>query len=209
MQVRACAHALVRARTCVRAREARIVVMRFFKESAMRIAVASRRNLLKISALAWVTPAWAQTPQPPLPQLGSVLNLPDVTLLGGDVWTPQNQAVSTLVVYWWASWCPFCAVQSPHIEALWRTQKANGLGVLALSIDKQESAASGYMKNKGYSFPAAMLVGDVAKMLPKPKGLPVVVVLKMNKVRGREGKVVFAEGGEMFPEDIEGLKKYI
>ena len=166
----------------------------------------NRRNLLKTSALTLVTPVWAKGADSPLPKLGSVLKLPDVKLLGGEVWMPQKQAASTLVVYWWASWCPFCAVQSPHIEALWRAQKANGLGVLALSIDKQESAASGYMKSKGYSFPAGMLVGDVAKMLPKPKGLPVVVVLK---VTGREGKVVFAEGGEMFPEDIEGLKKYI
>ena len=57
-----------------------------------------------------------------------------------------------------------------------------------------------------------MLTGEVAKMLPKPKGLPVVVVLKIDKTKpqkSREGKVVFAEGGEMFPEDIEGLKKYI
>ena len=46
-------------------------------------------------------------------------------------------------------------------------------------------------------------------MLPKPKGLPVVVLLKIGKVKRREGTVVFAEGGEMFPEDIEGLKKYI
>ena len=113
------------------------------------------------------------------------------------------------MVYWWASWCPFCAVQSPHVEALWQAQKGNGLQVLALSIDKQESAATAYMKSKGYSFPAGMVTPDVAKMLPKPKGLPVVVVLKIVKKKGREGKVVFAEGGEMFPEDIQGLKKYI
>ena len=80
--------------------------------------------------------------------------------------------------------------------------------VLALSIDKQETAASAYMKSKGYSFPAGMATTDVAKMLPKPKGLP-VVVLKIDKLKLREGTVVFAEGGEMFPEDIEGLKKYI
>ena len=172
----------------------------------MPIAVYSRRNLLKTSALALVSPAWAQGSESPLPKPGSVLQLPDVKLLDGQVWQPQKQALSTLVVYWWASWCPFCAVQSPHIEALWRAQKPNGLGVLALSIDKQESVASSYIKSRGYSFPAGMLTGDVAKMLPKPKGLPVVVVLK---VVGREGKVVFAEGGEMFPEDIEGLKKYI
>jgi thiol-disulfide isomerase/thioredoxin len=171
-----------------------------------------RRSLLKISPLMLAAPVWAQGNEAALPKLGSTLQLPDVKLLNGDVWQPQNQAARTLVVYWWASWCPFCAVQSPHIEALWRAQRANGLGVLALSIDKQESAASGYMKSKGYSFPAGMVTADVAKMLPKPKGLPVVVVLKVNKTNsgvGREGKVVFAEGGEMFPEDIEGLKKYI
>ena len=169
----------------------------------------NRRNLIQSSVLAWVFPAWAKGSESPLPKLGSVLRLPDVKLLNGEVWSPQKQAPNTLVVYWWASWCPFCAVQSPHIEALWRAQKANGLGVLALSIDKQEAAAAGYIKSKGYSFPAGMLVGDVAKMLPKPKGLPVVVVLKIDKAKPREGKVVFAEGGEMFPEDIEGLKRFI
>lgn len=165
-----------------------------------------RRDLLTLSALTLAVPAWSQASDSPLPQIGSVLPLPDVRLLDGDVWQPQKQAATALVVYWWASWCPFCAVQSPHIEALWRAQKSKGLSVLALSIDKQEAAARGYIKSKGYSFPAGMVTPDVAKMLPKPKGLPVVVVLK---VKGREGKVVFAEGGEMFPEDIEGLKKYI
>ena len=153
--------------------------------------------------------ALARGSDSPLPPLGSALLLPTVTLLDGHVWVPGKVAGKVLVVYWWASWCPFCAVQSPHIEALWRAQKAKGLGVLALSIDKQEAAASGYMKSKGYSFPAGMVTLEVAKMLPKPKGLPVVVVLKIDKMKRREGKVVFAEGGEMFPEDIEGLKKYL
>lgn len=175
----------------------------------MSIDVLSRRNLLKTSALSLVTPAWAHATESPLHKLGSTFKLPDVKLLNGELWKPQKQPLKALVVYWWASWCPFCAVQSPHIEALWRAQKARGLGVLALSIDKQEAAASGYMKSKGYSFPAGMVTPEVAKMLPKPKGLPVVLVLKIDKTKPSEGKVVFAEGGEMFPEDIEGLKKYL
>ena len=80
--------------------------------------------------------------------------------------------------------------------------------MLALSIDKQRTAASASMRSKGYTFAAGLVKPDVAKMLPKLKGLP-VVVLEIGKKEGREGKVVFAEGGEMFPEDIEGLKKYI
>jgi len=164
------------------------------------------RSALALAALGGGLCAWAKAPEAPLPQVGSVLRLPDLTLLDGRPWRAAELDAKTLVVYWWASWCPFCAVQSPHIEALWRAQKANGLEVLALSIDRQAASAVGYMKAKGYSFPAAMLTPEAAKWLPKPKGLPVVVVLK---VSGREGKVVFAESGEMFPEDVEGLKKYL
>ncbi|MGH8803160.1 MAG: TlpA family protein disulfide reductase [Polaromonas sp.] len=170
----------------------------------------NRRNLIQsIAALAVPSApglglsAWAKGAEGPLPKVGSALPLPAVTLLDGRRWTPAEAEGKLLVVYWWASWCPFCALQSPHIEALWRAQKANGLTVLALSIDQQAAAAVNYMKAKGYSFPAGMLTPEVAKLLPKPAGLPVVVV------RGRDGKVVFAESGEMFPEDVEGLKKYL
>jgi thiol-disulfide isomerase/thioredoxin len=140
---------------------------------------------------------------PALPALGSTLALRPVPLLGGGRFEPQSVQGKVLVVYWWASWCPFCAVQSPHVEALWRKQRTRGLEVLALSIDRRPEDALAYLKKKGYTFPAAMLTPEVAAALPKPKGLPVTVV------RGRDGKVVFAESGEMFPEDIEGLAKFL
>ncbi len=167
----------------------------------------NRRNLIQsLAALAAPGAAFgvrAKSAEAPLPQIGSVLQVPAATLLDGRPWTPSVAQGKVLVVYWWASWCPFCAVQSPHIEALWRAQRASGLEVLALSIDSRPEAAVAYMKAKGYSFPAAMYTPQMAKMLPKPRGLPVVVV------RGRGGKVVFAEAGEMFPEDVEGLKKFL
>ena len=170
-----------------------------------------RKVILSAAALAAAglgLSALARGSGSPLPPLGSALLLPTVTLLDGRIWTPGKMAGKVLVVYWWASWCPFCALQSPHVEALWRAQKARGLEVLALSIDKEAVAAANYMKARGYSFPTGMLTQEVAKVLPKPDGLPVVVVLKVNK-NGRDGKVVFAEAGEMFPEDVEGLKKFL
>ncbi len=152
--------------------------------------------------------AWARASESPLPKLGSRLPLPSLSLLDGHAWRPAAMGGKTLVLYWWASWCPFCAVQSPHIESLWRANRDKGLEVLALSIDTKPEAAAAYMKAKAYTFPAGMLTPDVAKSLPKPAGLPVVVVLKVAR-NGRSGKVVFAEAGEMFPEDVEGLKKYL
>jgi len=168
---------------------------------------SAAQSVVALAASAAGLGAHARAAEAPLPRLGDSLRLPGaVTLLDGRVWSAAQAQGKTLVVYWWASWCPFCALQSPHMEALWRAQQAHGLELLALSIDQQAAAAVNYIKAKGYSFPAAMLTPEVAKVLPKPAGLPVVLVLK---VHGRDGKVVFAESGEMFPEDVEGLKKYL
>ncbi len=173
-------------------------------------ALFNRRKIIQSCAALAVPglglPAGARGSDAALPQPGSVLKLPALALLDGRAWTPAQVQGKVLVVYWWASWCPFCAVQSPHIEALWRAQRSRGLEVLALSIDKEAAAAANYLKARGYSFPAAMLTPEVARVLAKPPGLPVVVVLK---VKGDGGQVMFAEAGEMFPEDVEGLKKYL
>ena len=66
----------------------------------MPVATCSRRDLLNLGALVSATPACAQGAGSPLTKLGSMLRLPFVKLLDGDVWMPQKQTVSTLVVYW-------------------------------------------------------------------------------------------------------------
>jgi predicted transcriptional regulator len=88
------------------------------------------------------------------------------------------------------------------MDALWRAHRRDGLVLLGLSIDKQPAAASAHLKAKGYGFPVAMAT-QAAAVWPKPRGLPVVVV------RGRDGKVVFAESGSLFPEDVQGLKNFL
>ena len=165
------------------------------------IGLAARRTIaLGLAPLGLA--AMAAEPGAPLPPLGSTLAAPTLTLLDGSVWGPEQSRGKVLVLYWWASWCPFCAEQSPHIDALWRAHRSQGLELLALSIDKQPTAASAHLKAKGYGFPAAMAT-QVAAVWPKPRGLPVVVV------RGRDGKVVYAESGSLFPEDVQGLKKFL
>lgn len=172
----------------------------------------ARRELLAqtiaLSAGGLARPALAQSFEQAdkkaaqLPAVGQMLALPEAALIGGGAFKPAQAQGKITVVYWWASWCPFCAIQSPHIEALWQAHKARGLHVLAVSIDKTEQAAIDYLKKKNYSFPAALYTRAMEKALPKPKGLPVVIV------RGKDGKVLHAESGEMFPEDIEKIGKW-
>lgn len=165
----------------------------------------SRRNLITGAAAAAAAAAArpAAGAPPALPAIGAPLALASVSLMDGSRFVPASADGQVLLVYWWASWCPFCAAQSPRIEALWQAQRAQGLSVLALSVDRDPQAALNYIRQKNYSFPVGMLSAEVAKIMPKPRGVPVTVV------RGRDGRVVLAEAGEMFPEDIEGIAKFL
>jgi thiol-disulfide isomerase/thioredoxin len=173
----------------------------------------SRRQWLTSTAAAFAgslaSGSWGQQAPtgedkaPPAPKLGMPLDIPDVPLLDGRVFHPSEATGQVLVVYWWASWCPFCAQQSPLMEKLWLAQRGHGLRMLGLSIDRKVEDATGYMSKHSFTFPAGLLTPAVARILPKPKGLPVTVV------RGRDGRVLASEVGQLFPEDIEQFARFL
>jgi len=123
----------------------------------------------------------------------------EVALFDGKVFKPAHARGHLTVLYWWASTCPFCAQQSPEMEKLWRTQQGRGMRMLALSVDKNPALAMTYWQQRGYTFPSGWVTPDVHKVLPKPRGLPITLVL------GREGQVLQAERGQLFPEDVAQL----
>lgn len=141
----------------------------------------------------------------PLPAVGAPLTLPEVPLLDGGVFRPAQAEGQVLVIYWWASTCPFCALQSPEMQKLWDAQRAlgaRGLQLLTLSIDRKPEDAVSYLKKKHYTFPAGFVTPAIQRVLPKPKGLPITLV------RGRDGRVLQAERGQLFPEDVELLARW-
>jgi thiol-disulfide isomerase/thioredoxin len=94
--------------------------------------------LAGLTSLAGLTgsmlvPPWAQSaPQGEdkailPPQLGSLLPLPELTLLDGSRFHPADAEGQILVLDWRASWCPFCAQQSPWMDKFWLANKARGL----------------------------------------------------------------------------------
>ena len=170
-------------------------------------ALTRRQAALCLALGGWGTgSAWAQaTPTeaalearaPALPALGSVLRLPEIALLDG---TPFRAApTQPLLIYWWASTCPFCALQSPSMQALWQSQRSRGLQMLALSIDKTPQEARAYLDKRGYTFPAAWASPAWRERFPKPKGLPVTLLLNAQR------QVVLAEKGQMFDEDVQAI----
>ncbi|MDM7942361.1 MAG: TlpA disulfide reductase family protein [Hydrogenophaga sp.] len=157
-------------------------------------------------ASAWAQPASAAAEEakaPPMPLVGAELKLPRLTLLDGSVFEPARAEGRPLLVYWWSSTCPFCALQSPSMDKFWLGQKGRGLIMVALSIDKRPEDAAAYLKSRGYSFPAGWASPEWRKTFPKPRGLPITLL------RGRDGKLLLAERGQMFAEDVEAMADLI
>lgn len=150
-----------------------------------------------------VSAAAEEAQAPPMPTVGSMLNLPRIDLLDGTVVDPARTAGKPLLVYWWSSTCPFCAQQSPSMDQFWQVQKARGLQMVALSIDKKPEDAKAYLVRKGYRFPIAWASPAWRKSFPKPKGLPITLL------RGRDGRLLLAERGQMFAEDVEAMAQLL
>ena len=166
----------------------------------------TRRLVLATGAAAALAVPWARAQSggaPPFPKPGDAMSLAAVPLLDGGRFEPRQAEGRALVVYWWASWCPFCAQQSPEMHKLWLSQRTRGLQMLALSIDKRPEDAQAYLARHGYTFPAAWMSLEVARAYPKPDGLPVTVV------RGKDGRVAQAEKGQLFAEDVAELARWV
>lgn len=168
----------------------------------------SRRSLLAAGATLLapsfggaqtLSPAAEEARAPEMPALGTRLAVPAIRLLDGSPFDPAQAEGRPLLVYWWASTCPFCALQSPAMEALWRAERERGLAMVALSIDTNPQAAQAYLHKKGYTFPAAWTSPEWRRAFPKPKGLPITLL------RGRDGKLALAEKGQMFDEDVAAI----
>jgi thiol-disulfide isomerase/thioredoxin len=126
----------------------------------------------------------------------------DITLLDGRTLPAKELARKVVVVEIWASWCPFCARQNPHLQKLHEATRDTDLQILTFTIDERPADAVKYLKAHGYTFPAAVATPQVEAWFGRRRSLPELYVVDAN------GRIVQREPGEMFPEDVAALARY-
>lgn len=99
-------------------------------------------------------------------------------------------ADSVTIVHYWATWCGPCRIEMPVLDAYYRKHHAQGLSMLAISIDQGVSAGKLQQATSGFAFPVARV--DDVKMPRRdiPRALPVT------RVYDRSGRLVFATKGD-------------
>lgn len=158
----------------------------------------ARRRFLSLASLALLAGGAVDVRAAPR----AAIEWRDITLLDGSVLAASTLRGAPVVVEFWASWCPFCARQNPHLQALWEGQRAKGLRVLTFSIDKHAGAARHYIASHRYTFPAAMDLPVTQQWFGVRRGLPMLYVVDA------QGRVVLEEAGEMFGEDVAELARF-
>jgi thiol-disulfide isomerase/thioredoxin len=136
-------------------------------------------------------------------QVGEPVALPDIKLHDGSLLRAAELKGKVVVIEYWASWCPFCKNTMPHLQKLYDANKAAGLEVIVLSIDKTEREAVDALRERGFSFRAGMASDDTNRVFGRLRGLPVTYVI------GRDGRLARQDLGELFPEDIAEFADFL
>ena len=85
------------------------------------------------------------------PRIGSLA--PDFTVKDADRSVTLSQfRGQTVVLNFWATWCPPCVEEMPSLVQMQQRLKDKGVTVLAVSVDADEGAYHRFLKDHGVTF---------------------------------------------------------
>lgn len=171
----------------------------------------SRRDVLAGAAALLATGGSATAGTQNLRHLG--LASPPLTIEAPELDIPDLQGVlhkvadyrgKTVVVSFWATWCPPCRKEMPALARLSRELGSNDFAVLAVNIGDRETKIRSFLDQIDHD--GLPILMDLKSELPSKwfiRGLPVAYILDGS------GKVIYGAIGERVwdsPEMISGLR---
>lgn len=90
------------------------------------------------------------------PQVGRPAPPLSGTTLAGDRFGMPAQLGKVVVVRFWATWCVPCREELPAIDAYYRRRHAEGLEIIAISVDTPADRPKVEAEAGRFAFPAAM-----------------------------------------------------
>lgn len=123
----------------------------------------------------------AQSPLP-IAATGSAASASDplpafiLPALGGGVFNSADLKGKPAVINFFASWCPSCWVEIPHIQAAFQDYKGQGLHVLGIGVLDSEESVRWMVSKLGITYPTAYdtkgdTVGNILRLRAMPTTL--------------------------------------
>ena len=107
----------------------------------------------------------------------------ELTRADGSAWRSADYSGQPRVVFFWATWCPYCRKLMPGIVALHDNYADQGLEIVAVNFRDDDGDTVAYASKMGIEFDI-VVKGDALAALAGVKGTPTVFVLD------RESRIV-------------------
>lgn len=111
--------------------------------------------------------------------------VPDVTGIksDGEKWSLRSQRGKNVIIVFWASWCPICTKEIPHILKLAEILQNNPDTILvSINLDRDPDKARSFIKEKKITYPVLIdekrlgMESDVSRSF-RLNGIPSVWVI--------------------------------
>jgi peroxiredoxin len=123
----------------------------------------------------------------------------------GDMHALSDYKGKTVIINFWATWCPPCRAELPSMNRAWKKLKDHNVQMLALNVGEDEDTVFAFTGEQEIDFQILLdQSGEVANQWPM-RGLPTTYIVN------KEGQVVYrAIGGREWDSDeiinlIKGL----
>lgn len=108
-----------------------------------------------------------------------------------------------LFLHFWATWCPPCKIELPHMESLAKKLASQGdkakMKFLAVCISDSQKALTSFMQKNGYTFPSALDEPGLVAMKYGIQGVPTSILISP------EGKILKIQVGMMNQKQLENF----
>lgn len=153
--------------------------------------------LLGMAAMSLCSSSIAQS-------VGEKAKLNNLMLFDGSRFDPESVKGKVTLLYFWASWCPFCRKEMPVIQHHYMQYKDKGFTVLAINFrDKEINAKKMLSEVAPIDFPVGKISDDYRSDYPKVNATPTWYLIDRGGVVRKmiTGEMVITGGW------FDGLKK--
>ena len=137
-------------------------------------------------------------------------NAPDFSLQLQQDGKTSNKTVTlnsykgkVLFLHFWATWCPPCKVELPHMESLAKKLASQGdkakMEFLAVCISDSQKALTSFMQKNGYTFASALDGPGFVAMKYGIQGVPTSILISP------EGKILKIQVGMMNQKQLDSF----